>query len=81
MSKSMKCGCGRPAVDYALSSGRCAVCKAIEERMPSDYHPNHAPKARLMHDTRWSAETQRMINRGYAAWCLRHGQPEAVLLR
>lgn len=79
MSKLLECGCGRPAIEIESSSGRCAVCKAIEDRMPSDYHPNCPPKPRELYDLVWSASTQRMVARGFADWCVREHRAALIL--
>lgn len=71
MSRQDRCACNRPAVCWKSGSPCCAVCRDIEDRMPSDYHPNHPHKYREHYDTVWSAQTQRMVARGFADWCVR----------
>lgn len=79
MSSQDRCGCGRRAVCWKSGSPCCAVCKAIEDRMPSDYHPNCPPKPKELYDTVWSASTQRMVARGFVDWCVREHRTELLL--
>lgn len=79
MTKLDRCDCGRPASCWKDGGPCCATCKAIEDRTPSDFHPNHAHRVREPHDTVWSASTQRMVARGFAGWCVREHHIEFLL--